>query len=61
MTLATEFADFEKAYRAFLIAYTVLTEKKVKAKAPEARKALQEMRELAGAMRKSIQEFKEKI
>jgi hypothetical protein len=61
MPLETDFKDFEKAYREFLVAYTVLTEKKVKSKAPEARKALMEIITIAKEMRKSVQDFKEKI
>ena len=61
MTLQSEFADLETAHRAFLIAYTVLTEKKIKSKAPEARKALMDIINISKELRKSVQDFKEKI
>lgn len=56
-----EFKQLEEAYRHFLIAYTILKEKKTKNKAPEARKALMDIINISKDMRKSIQEFKESI
>jgi hypothetical protein len=53
--------EFEKAYRDYLVAYTILTTKKTKSKAAEARKALMTMKNLCGDLRKSIQVYKEKI
>lgn len=61
MTLESEYKELELAHRDFLVAYTVLTEKKTKSKAPEARKALMRMIETCKSLRKSVQEFKEKI
>jgi hypothetical protein len=61
MTLESDFKDLEKAHRDLIVAYTLLTEKKIKSKAPEARKALMELINVAKEMRKSVQEFKEKI
>ena len=61
MTLESDFKDLEKAYRELLVAYTILTEKKIKSKAPEARKALMNIINIAKDMRKSVQDFKDKI
>lgn len=61
MPLQSEFKEFEEAYRDFLLAYTVLTTKKTKSKAAEARKALMKIKNLCTDLRKSVQEFKEKI
>ena len=61
MTLESEFKEFEEAHREFLVAYTLLTTKKIKSKAPEARKALQKLKELSGDLRKSIQAYKESL
>jgi hypothetical protein len=61
MPLESEFKELENAHRAFLVAYTILTEKKVKSKAPEARKALMDMINICKELRKSVQEYKEKI
>jgi hypothetical protein len=61
MPIESDFKDFEKAHREFLVAYTILTEKKIKSKAPEARKALMDIINIAKDMRKSVQDFKEKI
>jgi hypothetical protein len=61
MTLDSEFKELEEAHRRFLVAYTVLTEKKVKSKAAESRKALMDIITVCKEMRKSVQAFKEKI
>jgi hypothetical protein len=61
MPLESEFKQLEEAHRAFLVAYTVLTTKKIKSKAPEARKALMAMINISKDLRKSVQEYKEKI
>jgi hypothetical protein len=61
MTLPSDFDKLEAAHRAFLVAYTILTEKKIKSKAPEARKALMEIINVSKDLRKSVQEYKEKI
>ena len=61
MALEEDFKDLEKAHRELLVAYTILTEKKIKSKAPEARKALMDIINIAKDMRKSVQEYKEKI
>lgn len=61
MTLESEFKELEEAHREFLVAYHLLTTKKIKSKAPEARKALQRIREVSGDLRKSVQAYKEKI
>jgi hypothetical protein len=61
MPIETDFKDLEKAHRDFLVAYTILTEKKIKSKAPEARKALMDIINIAKELRKSVQDFKEKI
>ena len=61
MGLEEDFKKLEKAHRDFLVSYTILTEKKIKSKAPEARKALMEMINLAKDLRKSVQEYKEKL
>lgn len=61
MTLESDFKDLEKAHRDFLVAYTILTEKRTKSKATEARKALMEIINISKELRKSVQEFKEKI
>ena len=61
MTLESEFRELEEAHREFLVAYHLLTTKKTKSKGPEARKALQKMREICGDLRKSVQAYKEKI
>ena len=61
MGLEQDFKDLEKAHRELLVAYTILTEKKIKSKAPEARKALMNIINIAKDMRKSVQDFKDKI
>jgi hypothetical protein len=61
MGLESDFNDLEKAHRGLIVAYTILTEKKIKSKAPEARKALMDIINIAKEMRKSVQEFKDKI
>ena len=61
MTLEGDFKKLEEAHRKFLVAYTILTEKKIKSKAPEARKALMEMINVSKDLRKSVQSFKENI
>lgn len=61
MTLESDFKDLEKAHRDLLVAYTMLTEKKIKSKAPEARKALMNIINIAKDMRKSVQDFKDNI
>lgn len=61
MTLESDFKDLEKAHRDFLVAYTILTTKKIKSKAPEARKALMAMINTCKELRKSVQAFKENI
>lgn len=61
MVLEGEFNEFEKAHREFIVAYTILTEKKVKSKAPEARKALMNIINIAKDLRKSVQDYKEKL
>ena len=54
MTLESDFENLEKAHRELLVAYTTLTEKKVKSKAPEARKALMDIINISKDMRKSV-------
>jgi hypothetical protein len=61
MTLESDFKDLEQAHIEFLVAYTILTTKKIKSKAPEARKALGNIMKIAKDMRKSVQDYKEKI
>lgn len=61
MPLESDFKELEKAHREFLVAYTILTEKKIKSKAPEARKALMNIITISKDLRKSVQEYKEKI
>lgn len=61
MTLESEFKELEAAHRQFLVAYTLLTEKKIKSKAPEARKALMNIINASKSLRKSVQEFKMNI
>jgi hypothetical protein len=61
MGLESDFEDLEKAHRELIVAYTMLTEKKIKSNAPKARKALMDIINIAKEMRKSVQEFKEKI
>jgi hypothetical protein len=61
MTIESDYKALEESHRAFLVAYTVLTTKKIKSKAPEARKALMGIIEASKSLRKSVQEFKEKI
>jgi hypothetical protein len=61
MSLEKQFGDLEQAHRDFLVAYTILTQKKIKSKAPEARKALMEIINISKELRKSVQEFKDKI
>lgn len=61
MPLQSEFKEFEEAHREFLVAYHVLTTKNTKSKAAEARKALMKMKNLCTDLRKSVQDFKEKI
>lgn len=61
MTLESDFKELEKAYRELIVAYTILTEKKIKSKAPEARKALMNIINVAKDMRKSVQDFKDSI
>ena len=61
MTLTSEFQELEAAHREFLVAYTLLTTKQIKSKAPEARKALMAIIEAAKLLRKSVQEYKEGI
>lgn len=59
--LKTEFDHFEQSHREFITAFTLLTTKKIKSRAPEARKALMNIINSAKDLRKLIQEFKEKI
>ena len=59
MPLEKQFEELEKAHRDFLVAYTILTQKKIKSKAPEARKALMEIITVSKELRKSVQEFKD--
>ena len=61
MTLESDFKELEQAHREFLVAYTILTTKKIKSKAPEARKALMNIINISKDMRKSVQDYKEKI
>lgn len=61
MPLESEMKKFDQAHREFLVAYTILTTKKTKSKAAEARKALMTIKNLCTDLRKSIQEYKEKI
>jgi hypothetical protein len=61
MGLESDFKDLEEAHRKLIVAYTILTEKKIKSKAPEARKALMDIINIAKGMRKSVQEFKDKL
>ena len=61
MSLENDFKDFEKAHRELIVAFTLLTTKKIKSRAPEARKALMKIINISKDMRKSIQKFKEKI
>lgn len=61
MTLESDFKKFEEAHRDFIVAYTLLTTKKIKSKAPEARKALMEIINLSKDLRKSVQAYKEKL
>ena len=61
MSVESDFEQLEKAHREFLVAYTLLTTKKIKSKAPEARKALMDIINIAKDLRKSVQEYKEKI
>ena len=61
MSLEGEFKDLEAAHRDFLVAYTVLTQKRIKSKAPEARKALMNMINICKDLRKSVQEYKNKL
>lgn len=61
MTLESDFKDLETAHRDFLVAYTLLTQKKIKSKAPEARKALMSMITTCKELRKSVQDYKDKI
>lgn len=61
MGLEEEFKELEAAHRDFLVAYTILTQKKIKSKAPEARKALITMINVCKDLRKSVQEYKDKI
>jgi hypothetical protein len=61
MTLESDYKDLEQAHTEFLVAYHMLTTKKIKSKAPEARKALMDIITIAKDMRKSVQDFKEKI
>ena len=61
MPLESDFKTLESAHRDFLVAYTILTTKKIKSKAPEARKALMVMINTCKDLRKSVQTFKESI
>lgn len=61
MSLESDFQTLEKAHRDFLVAYTILTTKKIKSKAPEARKALMSIINISKDLRKSVQAFKENI
>ena len=61
MPLESDFKKLEEAHRKLLVAYTLLTEKKIKSKATEARKALMELINVSKDMRKSIMVFKESI
>ena len=61
MPLESEFTEFEKHHREFLVHHHLLTTKKTKSEAAKARKSLQEMSLLIKSMRKSIMVFKEKI
>lgn len=61
MSLESDFKKMEQHYRDFIVAYTLLTTKKVKSRAPEARKALMGVATMAKELRKSIQVYKEKL
>lgn len=61
MSLEKEFNNFQIEYRNLLVAYTILTEKKIKAKAPEARKALMNIITISKELRKLVQEYKEAL
>ncbi len=61
MPIKQDFEKLEAAHRRFIVAYTILTEKKIKSKSAEARKALMEMINISKDLRKSVQAFKDKI
>lgn len=61
MSLAKDFQTLEAAHRDFLVAYTLLTQKNIKSKAPEARKALMDIINISKELRKSVQTYKEQI
>jgi len=61
MSLQSEFKELEAAHRQFLVAYTLLTEKNIKSKATEARKALMLIINTSKALRKSVQEYRNNI
>ena len=60
-SLDKEFKEFEHLHRQFIVAYTLLTTKKVKSRAVDARKALGEMGKLTKKLRATIQEYKSSI
>ncbi len=61
MSLESEFKQLQDAHRRYLVAYTLLTDKKIKSKATEARKALGDMVKIIKDHKKSILEFKKNI
>jgi hypothetical protein len=61
MPLADEAKKLDQAYKNWIVASEILRSKKIKSKAPEARKALMEMMNLCKTLRKSVQTFKESI
>jgi hypothetical protein len=61
MTLESEIKEFDKAYKDFIVASTLLTEKKIKSRATDARKALMTIRNVSKTLGKSILEYKNSI
>jgi hypothetical protein len=61
MTLESDFNKMQYAYNTLIYHYTRLTVKKVKGESSEVRKALSVIQGLAKDMRKSTQEYKEKM
>ena len=51
-----DFKKLEEAHRRFITAYTLFCEKGVQARAVEARKALLDIKNISGDLRKSIQD-----
>ena len=61
MPLESDFKQLEEAHRRMIVAYAGLTDKKVKSRAPELRKALMEIAVIAKEMRKSTQTYKDRL